>query len=243
MALLAGIGGGAFVLVSTVVSVRLLLLARRTRGLPELLIGLGLLVLGAVGYPLTLAIRMLGEAPALQTGLAVLHAALQFVGQGAIVLFTLRVFRPDAGWARGLVLAFFAGLGALALWQGLASDWSVFAATQVGPWENLFVFSLFSLGWAGAEALLYHRKLVRRLALGLADAVAADRMRLWSISILSAFAISAIVSALRLAGHAMDPRAMGVVLGPLGLLSAGTMWLAFLPPHWYLRRVAARGPG
>ena len=241
MAMLAAVGGGAFVLASTVVSVRLLLLARRTRGLPELLIGLGLLVLGAVGYPITLAIRMLGDAPGLQTGLTVLHAALQFVGQGAIVLFTFRVFRPEAGWARGVVAAYFAGLGALALWQSLASDWSVFAATQAGPWAYLSGFTLFALGWAGVEALVYHRKLVRRLALGLADAVSADRMRLWSISILSAFLISATVSALRAAGHAMDPRAMGIVLGPLGLVSAGTMWLAFVPPHWYLRRVEAGG--
>ena len=88
--------------------------------------------------------------------------------------------------------------------------------------------------------MLYHRKLVRRLALGLADAVSTNRMALWSISILSAFAISALVSALRAAGHELDPRALGVVLGPLGLVSAGSMWLAFLPPHRYLRWIEAQ---
>ena len=244
MLVLAAIGGGAFFVASSVVSVRLLLLAWRTRGLPELLIGSGLLVLGAIGYPISIAIQAAGDSPALQTGLALLHALLQTLGQGAIVLFTWRVFRPDAGWARALVVSFFAGLAALAGWQAASSGWTHFAATQSGPWEHLAAFTLFSLGWAGVEALLYHRKLVRRLALGLADVVATNRMALWSISILSAFLISATVSALRAAGHALDPRAVGIVLGPLGLVSAGSMWLAFLPPHRYLHWVKARSiPG
>jgi hypothetical protein len=240
MLVLAAIGGAAFFVASSVVSVRLLLLARRTRALPELLIGSGLLVLGAIGYPISIAVQATGDAPALQTTLAVLHALLQTLGQGSIAVFTWRVFRADAGWARALVVAFFAGLAALAAWQTASPGWAAFAAKQSGPWQFLAAFTLFSLGWAGAEALLYQRKLVRRLALGLADAVSADRMRLWSISILSAFLISATVSVFRAAGHALDPRAMGILLGPLGLISAGTMWLAFLPPERYLRWVAAR---
>lgn len=241
MVVLAAIGGGAFFLVSSVVSVRLLLLARRTRALPELLIGTGLLVLGALGYPLAIAVPASADAPALQTGLALLHAALQTLGQGAIAVFTWRVFRPGAGWARAVVGLFFAGLAALAAGQSAGPGWTRFAATQSGPWAYLALFTLFSLGWAGVEALLYHRKLVRRLALGLADAAAADRMQLWAIAILSAFAISATVSAFRAAGHPLDPSALGIVLGPLGLLSAGSMWLAFLPPERYVRWVEARG--
>jgi hypothetical protein len=240
LVVLAAIGGGAFFLASCVVSVRLLLLARRTRGLPEALVGTGLLLLGAIGYPLAIAVPMSADRPSLQLGFMLAHATLQTLGQGSIVLFTWRVFRADAGWARGVVVAFFAGIAALAAWQAVGPGWPSFAATQSGPWVYLSAFTLFSLGWAGAEALLYHRKLVLRLALGLADAVAADRMRLWSISILSAFAISALVAAMRASGHAIDPRAMGVFLGPLGIVSAGSMWLAFLPPARYLRWVEAR---
>jgi hypothetical protein len=128
----------------------------------------------------------------------------------------------------------------LALWQNATPGWAAIAASKAGPWQHLPFFTLFSLGWAGGEALLYHRKLVRRLGLGLADAVATNRMWLWSLSILSAFLISAIVSAMRASGHEMDPRSMGIVLGPLGLVSAGSMWLAFLPPHQYLHWVKAR---
>jgi hypothetical protein len=240
LVVLAAIGGGAFFLASCVVSVRLLLLARRTRGLPEALVGTGLLLLGALGYPLAIAVPMSAAQPSLQTAFMLAHAVLQSVGLGSIVLFTWRVFRPDESWARVLVGASFCGVAALAAWQSAGPGWPSFAATQKGPWVYLSAFTLFSLGWAGTEALAYHRKLVLRLALGLADAVAADRMRLWSISILSAFAISALVAGMRAAGHAIDPRAMGVFLGPLGVVSAGSMWLAFLPPARYLRWVEAR---
>jgi hypothetical protein len=240
MLVLAAIGGGAFLLVSAVVSIRLLLLARRTRGLPELLIGSGLLILGAIGYPLSIVIERSAGAPALQTGLAMCHAVLQILGQGAIALFTLRVFRAQEGWARALVYGFLGGMVALAAWQSAGVGWAAYAATKAGPWANVGLFSLFSLGWAGTEALLYHRKMVKRLALGLADAAAADRIRLWAVSILASFAISVTVLCLRATGHAMNAQAMGIVVGPLGLVSAITMWLAFLPPHRYLRWIEAR---
>jgi hypothetical protein len=243
MLVLAALGGGAFFLASTIVSIRLLLLARRTRALPELLIGFGLLVLGAIGYPVAIAVEATAGTPALQTALSVAHALLQTLGEGSIAVFTWRVFRPDAGWAHGLVLGFFGGLAVLATCQIVGPGWAAFAAHKTGPWEYLTFFTLFALGWAGAEAMLYHRKLVRRLALGLADAVSTNRMALWSSSILSAFAISALVAALRATGHELNPRAMGIILGPLGLVSAGSMWLAFVPPHRYLRWIEARARG
>jgi hypothetical protein len=47
--------GGLFLLTATVVGCRLLLLARRSRALPELLLGAGLLVGGTIGGPLEAA--------------------------------------------------------------------------------------------------------------------------------------------------------------------------------------------
>src|SRR4030095_15627117 len=124
MLVLAALGGGAFFLASTIVSIRLLLLARRTRALPELLIGFGLLVLGAIGFEAT------AGTPALQTALSVAHALLQTLGEGSIAVFTWRVFRPDAGWAHGLVLGFFGGLAVLATCQIVGPGWAAFAAHQ-----------------------------------------------------------------------------------------------------------------
>ena len=86
MGLLAAIGGGAFVLASLLVSIRLLALARRTRQFPELLIGIGLLLMGAVGYPVSMAARMVKD-DSLETTLFVIHALIMLFGQGGIVLF------------------------------------------------------------------------------------------------------------------------------------------------------------
>ena len=47
-----GIGFAAFFVVALVVGVRVLLLARRTRELPELLMGIGVLGIGPVGFGL-----------------------------------------------------------------------------------------------------------------------------------------------------------------------------------------------
>ena len=94
-------------------------------------------------------------------------------------------------------------------------------------------FTLFGLAWAGTESLLFHAKLRRRLSLGLADAVTTDRLRLWAIAMLSAFAITTTSLILRQLGVPMTPMLSAVVVGPLGLLAATAMWLAFLSPLRY----------
>ena len=50
MALLVWVGFGAFFCVSLVVGFRLLALSRRTGELPELLIGIGVLGIGPIGF-------------------------------------------------------------------------------------------------------------------------------------------------------------------------------------------------
>ena len=59
MQLLAQLGGGAFTLVCLLIGLRLLLLAARTRHLPELLIGAGLFLMAGIGYPLSSIARQL----------------------------------------------------------------------------------------------------------------------------------------------------------------------------------------
>ena len=183
------------------VSLRLLLLARRTRALPELLIGFGLLVLGSIGYPIAIAVETTGDTPTLQT--RVQRGARPAPDARPGRHHRVHVARVPArhGWARALVYRVLRGRRALAAAQVAAPGWAAFAASKTGPWQHLPFFTLFSLFWAGGEAMLYHRKLVRRLALGLADAVATNRMCALVASILSAFAISAIVSAMRMLGH------------------------------------------
>ena len=239
MGWLAALGGGAFVLASFLVSARLLALAYRTRELPELLVGTNLALSGVLGYPIAMAAKVAPSAD-LQTTLVVVHAVMMIVGQSSVVFFNWRVFRPAETWARGLAIAYPVVLVALFAWQTASPGWTAMAQHTAGPWRALPYFTLFGLAWAGTESLLFHAKLRRRLSLGLADPVTADRLRLWAIAMLSAFAITATSLLLRELGVPMTPMLSAVVVGPLGLLAATAMWLAFLSPRRYRSWVAAR---
>jgi hypothetical protein len=241
MGWLAALGGGAFVLASVVVSARLLALALRTRELPELLVGLNLALSGALGYPVATYARVVHD-PALRAALQILHGAMMVVGLTSVVIFNWRVFRPADAWARRLSIAYPAVLVALFAWQTAAPGWAEFAKHTSGPWRVLPYGTLFALGWAGIESLLFHAKLRRRLSLGLTDAVTADRLRLWAIAMLSAFAITGTSLTLRELGVPMTPMLSAAVVGPLGLLAATAMWLAFVAPRSYRSWVATRIP-
>src|SRR5262249_38139567 len=98
--------------------------------------------------------------------------------------------------------------------------------------------------WTAIEGFVHHRLALRRLALGLADPVIANRFLLWGVFGLMASGINATSA---LANYlALDPSRSPVVLMPMRLLGGPAciaMDCAFSPPAWYLRRVrgAARG--
>ena len=150
------------------------------------------------------------------------------------------VFRPGAAWARRISVAYPLLLSALFAWQTASPGWTELATRGAGPWRALPYFTLFGRAWAATESLLFHAKLRRRLSLGLADPVTADRLRLWAIAMISAFAITATSLLLRELGVGMTPLLSAVVVGPLGLLAATAMWLAFLSPRRYRSWVSAR---
>jgi hypothetical protein len=234
--LLIGIGWG--------IGLRLLWIARRTRGLPELTLGTGIFLIGGLGYPLAIASNALGATrPALAGLCLVSSATLCHVGLTAHCVFTWKVFRPAAAWARGLT-----GLSMLAVAIGFGGNLRIGLAlssatvTDAQPW-TLFLVTLgvLTFAWSGIEALAYHVKLRRRLALGLADPVVADRFLLWGVaSLASSFASAAnLFFALTSPLSVLDPAALAIS-GACSLVSAAVMLLTFVPPARYLRFVAAR---
>ena len=96
---LLGLGVIFQLLACVVVGMRLILLWRRTRLLPELAFGVAFLSLGALGYPLSIVARMglAGEA-----GEILLSVALGAQNLAAISLLvgTWRIFRPLERWLR-----------------------------------------------------------------------------------------------------------------------------------------------
>lgn len=238
--LAAAIGGGAFVLVSTVVGVRLLALASRSRQLPELAIGAGLLLMAGIGYPALTVGLMLREAPDLQAALVAVSGLAGVFGQTGVAIFNWRVFRPEERWPFLVTFAIGAGSATIWLWQGFGPGWSSFARTQHGPWSLQQLCGFVTMGWGSFESILYYTKLKKRLALGLADPLVTDRLRLWGIAMGCAFASTAIAGVLRASGVKMTGEVTGLFVGPLGIASAAAMWLAFLPPHRYVNWVLAR---
>ena len=235
------IAGALYLGTITTVGIRLIVLARRHRGLPELLLGLSLLLGGTFGAVLEVG-GMSPDAP-IEPHVAGLLLAmgkgLVVAGFACQVLFVRIVFRPREGWATALVaglifvqLATFAAFGAA----------GTFSNGQMP--SSIFLVELTSRAagsvWLIAESLRYYAFMRRRLALGIADPLVTDRFRLWAI---------AGTSALVMLGTSAPPVVIEdqsapwlLMMLPLfaasGIAASGTYLLAFFPPGWYRRFIS-----
>lgn len=100
--LLLLVSTAAFILAGAIVGSRLLLLAARTRELPDFLVGFSLFDLSAIAYPLvlyaTFGALSLEDARVVST----LSTTALALGWAGVFLFTQRVFRPGERWAIAL---------------------------------------------------------------------------------------------------------------------------------------------
>jgi hypothetical protein len=238
----------AFCLFCLAIGVRLLLLARRTRGRPELLLGLGLGLTGGIGYGILIAVSLArtaaGAAPApALTAWGLLGKGVHDVGVLAMLGFILTVFRPGETWARAL-----AGAMAAVLLVGYVGNAVTGGFAESRPQGFWYWLGFSAIGtypmWMAAEAFRYHGLMRKRSALGLADPVVVNRFLLWGIA--SLFSVAAIwtISFPAILGKpleeqvALAPLAMSITaLWGIGAISA--YWLTFFPPAWYRARIAA----
>ena len=225
---------------------RLLWLARRTRRLPELAIGVSFYAQALLGSPLLLLSGLSGpRVDGVSLPLAAAGHAFLALGAGMMNLFTWQLFRR--GSAAGLALA--AGFTLAVAVQGVGAIDALARAPGaarpdevVHAWTTLLVLgNLGSLAWVGIESLAYFAQLQRRLAFGLADPVVANRFLLWALYGLSGTAIMLVHVGLHFGG-------MNNLAHPLAQLSAGlgglacsaAAYLAFLPPARYESWIRAR---
>lgn len=229
------LGSGVLVMIAAdaVVGVRLLWLAKRTRELPELAMGAACLLMGVIGYPLSIAARSGAAWGGLEPA-SILTAG--FVAQNlaclAMAVATQRVFRREARWAAGFVgvaaAAFVASSTLGAGRDGGALYWLGFATRGA-----CFV-------WTALEAGRYARLLGRRVRLGLADPVVHDRIRLWALATAAIGLGFGVFMTGRLTSLGTQSPVVLATTSLIGVVAGVAMWLAFVPPAAYLRRVAAR---
>jgi hypothetical protein len=236
IAAFSGIATLAFVVVSAGVGVRLLWLARRTRAVPELALGVAFFAVGAIGYPIGLLAILPGTPELPARALFALANLATGLGSAAVFVFTRSVFRPDSRWAGALVVAASAVLAvqvAFGVARALTASPASFAEADFGFSVRQAVTAL-SYGWTALEALRYRALLVRRLALGLADVVVVNRFLLWAIAGGGAFFGSSVMSTVSLTGATPweDPVAL-LAVGLGGFVAAICTGLAFLPPRAY----------
>jgi hypothetical protein len=222
--------------VCTVIGVRLLLLWRRTRALPELMIGSAFLLAGIVGVGFELVRVVAPVSDAARVALGNAGAVGMHLGVSCIALFTWRVFRPaDAG---GRIVMASLAVGLLA---SLVSEIATQEPMRVPSGAQLAL----GLGaraavylWAAFECGRYWLRLRRQLRLGIGNRMVAAQMLCW---VIGSFSIA--VGWLRMIFLALFAPEHSEAVGSLFttfavLVCAGAYWLAFFPPGWFRRRLA-----
>jgi len=243
MKFLAGGGMFLFLAVGTLIGIRLCLLARRTRQLPELAVGCALLFGGSVG----LIFGLLGfhfQQQGQLLGNVLLGAAVLSLGIGSssLALFNWSVFHRESRAIRNAVAGVAAVLFTTFILSGVVNHFQL-RTNGVGLYFGTMQWiRLTILAWSIYEALAYWRKLRRRMALGLADPLVTNRMALWGIGMSGAF-VANLFSMWSLRNGA-DILQVGhisnLVPAFAGLLAAGCLFFGFLPPARYVRHITKR---
>jgi len=183
---ISGIVTLGMLVLSVGVGVRLVRLGRRDGAGPVVWLGLYFLIYSglATGLSVTTYIGWSGVGVALPEAVTRLLNGAFFVsstlGVSCLLVFTQRTFRPDSGRARAFVACdvLAMALGTLAL--GLSEGFQVRVVNGPAYWV-VFLGRLAAWAWVAGEAIVYWIKQRRRLALGLADPIVANRFLLWGV--------------------------------------------------------------
>ncbi len=233
---------GLCFVIATVVGLRLLRIAARTRKAPELGIGLTVFTLGfgtagMMGGQILAAKGQVGVGQ----GLAMTGLALVAVGAVGLLLALRALFRPNSPWA---TLTALCGCGVLVA----AFGWRVILGGTPTPWDPLVVNGVFLFGrafvyvWGAIESFRYAALLRRRLELGLAEPMALMQLRCWAIaSTCMAISVATIAYGTFVLGAQPATWPAGIfVVSAVSLVACMAIGCAFMCPAWLRKRVEAR---
>lgn len=229
----------AYCAVAFLVAVHLLRLAARTGQLPELLIGLSLLVGGGIGYPGSVAARALAQtSPDLASRLAIAGVLGLALSAWAMLLCWNVIYHRGQRWSRNTVVATTVLLFVV-LVERLATMGAAGVTTSNSGYVGWLLAGTLPYLFNGVSGLRYHARMSRRIPLGLADPIVANRILLWSTTSLVVVAQYAYSLCGLLLGSAFAAMSTAVI-GSLGLSIALLLTLAFFPPQPFSRWVQAR---
>ena len=143
-----------YTLASLVVGIRLLVRARRSHGMPELLAGLSYVCAPAIGYPLAIISSQLPNR-AVAVPMYVTGEILLVAGCCCFLFFTVKVFRPSAKWAFGMAclgsaIFVYSGFGIVHSFVSYDNTAEITAHARMPLWAMVLVL-LFSYIWTAAE--------------------------------------------------------------------------------------------
>ena len=243
MQLLALPGFLAFFFVSLWVGVRLLAQWGRTRQLPELLLGLGVLGIGPVGFGLIMLAAAAGasepQAPSLLAGLSAIAVG---GGAAAKAIFNWKIYHPRSRLVAVIALGAIAGLAIAIACDAWDTGFAPAAWTQPGWMMVRQGLQIAILLWGSGEALRWWLRMRRRLRLGIADPLVANRFLLWAIGagMAGGGSLVGMVAGFAYGQPMTELPTLTLVLSLLGLVSAISLWLAFAAPEWWKVRVRAQ---
>jgi hypothetical protein len=215
---------------SLFVGFRLLLLARRTRQLPELLAAITMLGIGPFGFGLTVTSSLLISHSTLVANLLWAVAAIALnVGSATGYAFSYRVFYPSDTRVRGMIKIVTLTLALLWLAEGWLTGFEAAepasVATRAADWLRGG-----ALLWGGFESLRYWTLLRRRIQIGLASPIVARRFLLWGCALVGGGLSNCIDATTKLfVAHALDYPLLSLTNSLAGLTSAICLLFAFWP--------------
>lgn len=245
LGLALGLSQLAYLAVMGTLGVRLLLMARRSRRLPEALLSAHFLLCCTVAYVLLasgMAIAQQGggePSPIIFPLIAAGHL-LSVVGVFAVAAFNYLVFRRRAAIGRLLLGA--AGACLLVAYVGYGASGGFADAHMGGGWYAFLYGSYMAVAvWVLWEPLLFWSRMRRRQQLGLAEPLEVNRFLLWGTGSAFRFVMLAAGALPVVLAEVMTPEHLAT-WGPLVLISAalagigvaGAYWLTFFPTRAYL---------
>ena len=230
-----------FFFVALIVGVRLLLIWRRTRQLPELLMGIGVLGIGPVGFGCMIIGVVAIKNPAVSNLAFAIGTFAVAAGVMAKCIFNWTVYRRNSLLAK---LATIGVAGLLAMILGLHLVDGQWVPDQALAWDGLArsVVQVACLLWGSAESLYYWSKMRRRQTLGLAEPVIVNRFLMWGLGAGLAGAGTGLGVAAEVMTGLPSLQIPWVVStsSAFGFVSAIAIYLAFVPPERYVRFIRER---